>query len=58
LIDLDGIKNAWFVKTTHPEMPLFADKNSDGVWSVGLTKESAGAKEMQLNGLYDVYIDL
>jgi hypothetical protein len=58
LIDLDGIKNAWFVKSIHQEMPLFADKNSDGVWSVGFTKESTAAKEIQLNGLYDVYIDL
>ncbi|GAB2835132.1 hypothetical protein [Ferruginibacter profundus] len=58
LIDLEGIKNAWLVKTAHQEMPLFADKNANQEWTTSFTKQSATAKEIKLNGLYDVYIDL
>jgi uncharacterized protein len=59
LIDLDGIKNAWLVKTTHQEMPLFANTDAQNNWTTAFTK-GANAKdaEVKLNGLYDVYIDL
>ncbi|MEO6232018.1 MAG: hypothetical protein ABJB11_11905 [Ferruginibacter sp.] len=58
LIDLDGIKNAWFVKSIHQEMTLVADVNSDGQWYSRFRTSGDTAKEIKLNGLYDVYIDL
>lgn len=58
LIDLDGIKNAWLVKTTHQGMALVADKDANKNWFTRFKKTSDTAKEIKLNGLYDVYIDL
>jgi uncharacterized protein len=59
LIDLDGIKNAWLVKTTHQEMPLFANTDAQNNWATAFTKgTNAKDAEVKLNGLYDVYIDL
>ena len=69
LIDLDGVKNAWLVKTTHQEMPLVAEKKLGTTWDARFTKpadlkadgtvnETENLSEINLNGLYDVYIDL
>ncbi len=59
LIDLKGIKNAWFVKNVKQEMPLFANFNTPNNWQAALKKGSnTKDAEIKLNGLYDVYIDL
>jgi uncharacterized protein len=58
LIDLAGVKNAWLVKTTHQEMPLFANADAQNNWAASLTKGTGASKEIKLNGLYDVYIDM
>ncbi|WP_462219726.1 hypothetical protein [Ferruginibacter sp.] len=63
LIDLDGIKNAWLVKTTHQEMPLVAENKLGQDWLTRFKNPTGDAdtdklKEIKLNGLYDVYIDL
>ena len=67
LIDIDGIKNAWLVKTAQQEMDLavfekeFTDEkgNKSRKWIVDYKKNApSGADNVTLNGLYDVYIDL
>jgi uncharacterized protein len=59
LIDLKGIKNAWFVKTSKQEMPLFANLTAQNNWQVAFAKGTNNRDaEIKLNGLYDVYIDL
>ncbi len=58
LIDLDGIKNAWLLKTAKQEMPLFANKDAQNNWTASLTAGGTQSAEIKLNGLYDVYIDL
>ncbi len=69
LIDIDGIKNAWLVKTDKQEMPLrivpaVEKKEKDPdlsslEWATAIGEPSTPfEKEIKLNGLYDVYIDL
>ncbi len=59
LIDLKGIKNAWFVKAFKQEVPFFANFKSPNKWEVSLSKgNNAKDTEIKLKGLYDVYIDL
>jgi uncharacterized protein len=55
LIDLDGIKNAWLLKAQQQEMPLYVKDNLQGLWE---TTFSPTDKEIRLNGLYKVYLDL
>jgi len=61
LIDIDGIKNAWLLKTASQEMKLGAvqnpdttDENGNALWSLDFQNL---ADEVLLNGIYDVYID-
>lgn len=54
LIDLDGIKNAWLVKTNQQEVLI--NKTAEGKLIAVLPNGSES--ELKLNGLYDVYIDL
>jgi uncharacterized protein len=54
LIDLDGIKNAWLVKTANQEVLI--NQGADGELVAVLPNGSDS--DIQLNGLYDVYIDL
>jgi len=57
LIDLHGIKNAWFVRSQNQEMQLYSHeetKQGKTKWMLDYT----GSAEVKLNGLYDVYIDL
>ncbi|MEP6846675.1 MAG: hypothetical protein ABI861_11750, partial [Panacibacter sp.] len=59
LIDLDGIKNAWFVKTAKQEMEMVAYDDSENGWLLDYKGNNhAGEEDVVLNGLYDVYIDL
>jgi len=58
LIDLDGIKNAWLVKSTRQEMRLFSNKDANGKWVTSFTNNTGTGEPIELNGLYDVYIDL
>lgn len=58
LIDCKGIKNAWLVKTTHQEMPLYANADAQNNWTASLTASGVKNKKVVLNGLYDVYIDM
>jgi hypothetical protein len=63
LIDLAGIKNAWFVRPQQQEMQLYSYKETPGdaktKWLLGYTNnEHSDTTEVKLNGLYDVYIDL
>lgn len=61
LIDLEGVKNAWLLKTAQQEMGLVAiqekakDSNDNNTWQ--LEYGSSVKDTVLLNGLYDVYID-
>ncbi|MFT3823201.1 MAG: hypothetical protein QM731_04740 [Chitinophagaceae bacterium] len=59
LIDLNGIKNAWLLKTAKQEMNIGAvqdgqDENGNPKWTL---KYNDTTNPVVLNGLYDVYID-
>ncbi|HKH59490.1 MAG TPA: hypothetical protein VKA49_01595 [Flavitalea sp.] len=67
LIDVDGIKNAWLVKTAKQEVDLAVfekddkDKNGNPIkkWTVDYKGNApTTAADVILNGLYDVYVDL
>jgi uncharacterized protein len=62
LIDIDGIKNAWLVKTGKQEMDLSVfEQMVEGKlkWVTNFSAQPLpSAKQLKLNGLYDVYLDL
>jgi hypothetical protein len=63
LIDLAGIKNAWFVRSQPQEMPLYSYQENSGEpktkWLLDYAVTGhTDPTEVILNGLYDVYIDL
>ena len=39
-------------------MTLFANADAQNNWTASLTKGAGASKEIHLNGLYDVYIDM
>ncbi|MFT3681151.1 MAG: hypothetical protein QM791_12815 [Ferruginibacter sp.] len=58
LIDLNGIKNAWLKKTAKQEIELSVIEGEGGKWKTILGPSAEKKKNIELNGLYDVYIDL
>jgi hypothetical protein len=63
LIDLVGIKNAWFIRTERQEIELYSNLDNPAdpkkKWVLNYTDNGdSETKEVILNGLYDVYIDL
>ncbi len=57
LIDIEGVRNAWMLKSTKQEMPLFVDITQNRLSHYPMSIHPEENIEVNLRGLYEVWVD-